>query len=130
MNKEWLFEHDPNHKAESLRVFLSANPEAELVSQLSGIVARFRRELKLGLDQETTIRWTRSNQFHVTLLFLGSLQLPVLNDLKERLSALTRLRLAPPKILLHGLGCFPALTGHASFGSASQRTALSTPCNA
>ncbi|MBV8588325.1 MAG: RNA 2',3'-cyclic phosphodiesterase [Verrucomicrobia bacterium] len=108
MNKELLFEHDPNHKAESLRVFLSANPEAELVSQLTGIVARLRRELELGLDQDTSIRWTRSNQFHVTLLFLGSLQLSLVNDLKRRLSTLTRLRLAPPQILLHGFGCFPA----------------------
>jgi 2'-5' RNA ligase len=108
MNKELLFEHDPNQKAESLRIFLSANPEAELVSQLSGIVARLRRELEADLDRETTIRWTRSTQFHVTLLFLGSLQIPLLNDLKKRLSGLIRLRLAPPQILLHGLGCFPA----------------------
>ena len=57
-----------------------------------------------------TIRWTRSNQFHLTLLFLGSLQLSLLNDLKERLPALTRLTVPPPRILLHGLGCFPAFS--------------------
>jgi RNA 2',3'-cyclic 3'-phosphodiesterase len=110
MNKELLFQHDPNQQAGPLRVFLSANPEAELATQLTGIIARLRREPEHGLDQETTIRWTRSNQFHVTLLFLGSLQLSLFKDLKERLSALTRLGLPPPQILLHGLGCFPAFS--------------------
>ena len=110
MNKELLFEDNPNHTAGPLRVFLSANPQAELLSQLTAIVARLRQELDVELDQELTIRWTRSNQFHVTLLFLGSLQLSLLNDLKERLTALAAIRLPPPEILLHGLGCFPAFS--------------------
>jgi 2'-5' RNA ligase len=110
MNKELLFEHNPNHETGSLRVFVSANPDADLVSQLTAIVARLRREMELELNQEVTVRWTRSNQFHVTLLFLGSLQLSLLKDLKERMSGLAGHRLAAPQILLPGLGCFPSFS--------------------
>jgi 2'-5' RNA ligase len=87
---------------ETKRLFVAIFPPAEIVASLRETVA----DLAEGMPQRA-IRWTRPEQIHLTLNFLGAIEI-------ERISEITSaLRSAcngfwQHKVRVAGLGCFPS----------------------
>src|SRR4051812_2511837 len=86
---------------DSMRLFVAANPPAEVRSQLAEIQRRL--ETSLGRAE---ISWSKPEQIHVTLKFLGDFPSPGLGELKSELAQVcagaSRLELQA-----RGLGVFP-----------------------
>jgi 2'-5' RNA ligase len=59
----------PNQQSRSLRLFIAARLPEEIKSALAEAQARLRSPLR-----EAPVRWTRRDQLHLTLRFLGNVQ--------------------------------------------------------
>ena len=85
----------------ALRAFVAARLDAELLDK---ITAQQRRiEAKLA---RAPVRWTRPEQLHLTLHFLGNVQVEAIPALHQALSAAAQ-GIAPFRLALGTLGCFP-----------------------
>jgi len=79
-----------------------------VIDYLLAVQTEMRRVLETGDSPELRIRWVRSAQFHLTLLFLGSVPATEVLEFKvlaeQAISSFDRL----PSLVLQGTGCFPA----------------------
>jgi hypothetical protein len=91
-----------------LRLFLSFNPPPTVINHLSQAQKTLRRLLDCFYGSELPIRWTRSFQFHLTVLFFGNRPAAKMNSIRTRLIELVGDRPEFPCLTAKGFGCFPA----------------------
>src|SRR5271170_4165659 len=84
------------------RLFVAAFPPVEIVTRLQEEVA----ELANGLP-ERAVRWTQADQIHLTLFFLGNVEVPRIDDVKSALLTACQEH-RPFEAQTVGLGCFPS----------------------
>ena len=88
-------------EAETKRLFVAIFPPADIVKSLQAVVAGLGK----GIPPRA-IRWTRPEQIHLTLNFLGSIEAARVPEIESALrDACDRHR--PHKVRIAGLGCFP-----------------------
>ena len=90
-----------------LRLFLSFNPPPSVISHLSQAQKTLRQLLDCFYGPELPIRWTRSFQFHLTVLFFGNRPAAKMNSIQTRLIELVGDRPEFPRLTAKGFGCFP-----------------------
>jgi len=90
-----------NHPAPFLRLFLALAVPAEVREAIGRAQGRLQRHSPPG-----AIRWTRPDQFHVTLKFLGDVPAEHLAALEESVASICAARLALP-LSAWGIGFFP-----------------------
>ena len=92
-----------------LRVFISLNPPPGIVGKLVEIQAHLRTTLEKSLSTERwRIRWTRPDQLHLTVLFLGNVFQHQVDNLRCQLEQVVESVPRFPALKLQGFGCFPA----------------------
>ena len=107
-------ESDPFQKLQQqsdiapVRLFFSINPPPELIHHLSAIQNEVRKVLEMGFNPQRAVRWIRPTQFHLTILFLGSVPSAEIAALEmvanEVMASFTEL----PILTLNSIGSFPA----------------------
>lgn len=86
----------------TLRTFISIPLKPELITELQ----RLQESLQAGLEKQL-VRWTRPDQLHLTLKFLGNVaaeHVPLLSAALDRACQNT----GPFQLSLQKLGCFPS----------------------
>ena len=92
-----------------LRVFISLNPPPGIVRKLVEIQAHLRATLEKSFPAEPwRIRWTRPDQLHLTVLFLGNVFQHQVDDLRCQIEQVVESVSRLPALKLQGFGCFPA----------------------
>jgi 2'-5' RNA ligase len=91
-----------------LRLFLSFNPSPEIAARLAQAQITLRCLLERRYGAELPIRWTRSSQFHLTVLFFGNTSANKTDAIQTRLRQLVKKRPGFPCLAAKGFGCFPA----------------------
>lgn len=84
-----------------LRLFIALPVPAEVREEIGRAQGRLRREAPRG-----AVRWTRPEQFHVTLKFLGDFPSAQLEALKQAVSGACA-GVAPMALAARGIGFFP-----------------------
>jgi 2'-5' RNA ligase len=92
-----------------LRLFLSFNPSPEVVGHLSQAQKALRRLLECAYGSELPIRWIRSFQFHLTVLFFGNTSAIKTDSIQARLAELVGPHPKFPSLHAKGFGCFPTI---------------------
>ena len=87
--------------SEHFRLFIAIAVPEEIKAQIQTA----RDQLRAGLSP-AAVRWTRADQFHLTLRFLGSIQADLVQPLVNELGRLGQ-SLHPLKLQARGLGFFP-----------------------
>jgi 2'-5' RNA ligase len=90
-------------RAEHWRLFIAITAPEEVKAQLERAQAELRRALP-----EARITWTRREQFHLTLKFLGDVQAQRVEGLAGAVRAVCR-GLSALDLRAQGVGCFPDL---------------------
>ena len=85
------------HDDEPMRLFVALVPPPEALAELAAALA--------ALPDTPGVRWTRSEQWHVTLAFLAEVDDRKRDELAERLTRVAH-RHAPPTLALAGGGRF------------------------
>jgi 2'-5' RNA ligase len=98
---------DPAKSNRPKRLFVSLNPGAEIIEQLSGIQSRFRASLTEMLGGPPEVAWVRAAEFHLTLAFLGGVLPTKISGLASALRSLEGT--GGLHLRLRGIGCFPAV---------------------
>jgi 2'-5' RNA ligase len=88
-------------ETETKRLFVAIFPPAGIVTGLQAAVAGLAREIPAR-----AIRWTRPEQVHLTLNFLGAIELARIPEIKAAVRAACNGH-TPHKVRAAGLGCFP-----------------------
>lgn len=88
----------PDGRGEVLRLFVAIVPSSQAVSDLAAALTPLRRDLDL--------RWTPSEQWHVTLLFAEAVPRTTLGPLTGAFGDLTR-QVGPLRLGVSGAGAFP-----------------------
>jgi RNA 2',3'-cyclic 3'-phosphodiesterase len=88
-------------RPEHLRLFIAITAPEAVKDKLTAAQARLRSELPQGLA-----RWTKREQFHLTLKFLGEIESCRLDRLIVAARAAARL-FAPLRLRAEGIGFFP-----------------------
>jgi 2'-5' RNA ligase len=99
---------DQSSDSSSLRLFLSFNPPPSVVSHLSQAQKTLRRLLDRFYGPALPIRWIRSFQFHLTVLFFGNTPAAKMDSIRTRLIELVGDRPEFPCLSAKKFGCFPA----------------------
>jgi RNA 2',3'-cyclic 3'-phosphodiesterase len=89
-------------RPERLRMFVALFPPPELVGTLSRVQDQLGKDLSEG-----AIRWTRPDQIHLTVQFLGAVASERLEEFKGVISSAAE-RTAPFTLVARGLGAFPS----------------------
>jgi 2'-5' RNA ligase len=84
-----------------LRLFVAIAVPEEIQSRLGELQREWRERLK-----RSSISWTRQENFHITLRFLGDVPSNRVDDLTRALAGAVA-PLAPLRLAAIGLGCFP-----------------------
>ncbi|HKS37867.1 MAG TPA: RNA 2',3'-cyclic phosphodiesterase [Verrucomicrobiae bacterium] len=92
---------NPPGAPEPVRAFIAIAVPQMLVEQLK----QLQRQLEADVGGDA-VRWTKPDQLHLTLKFLGNVRGDGVNDLKSALTRACAGR-APFQLTLEGLGCFP-----------------------
>jgi RNA 2',3'-cyclic 3'-phosphodiesterase len=87
---------------ETIRLFVAVFPPAEVAHRLSEAA----RGLTGGLSPRA-VAWTRPEQIHLTLNFLGNVERARVEELARAMEAAC-CRGQPHLLQAHGLGCFPS----------------------
>lgn len=87
--------------SEQLRLFIALSVPADVREKIKAAQDDLRRALS-----RARIRWTRPEQFHLTLRFLGDVKAQRLPQLTEAVTAACK-GLAPLNLRAARLGCFP-----------------------
>jgi 2'-5' RNA ligase len=90
------------------RIFLSFNPSPNIVSHLTRAQNDLRHLLERTYGTELPIRWIKSFQFHLTILFFGNTSIARMNSIRARLAELVGEHPEFPCLTVQGFGCFPA----------------------
>ena len=92
---------NPSCDPKPVRAFIAIALPQILVVRLKQI----QQQLQSGANGDA-IRWTKPDQLHLTLKFLGDVHEDGVNDLKSALTCACE-RQTPFQLTLEGLGCFP-----------------------
>lgn len=92
---------DPNNPEPVIRAFIAI----EVSDAVREALVNFNRRLEASVLE---VRWTKSENLHLTLCFLGDIKQAQLNRVDDFL-ALTSYKLRSLRIRVHGLGVFPDL---------------------
>lgn len=92
---------NPPGAPELVRAFVAVAIPQTLVERLKQI----QRQLAADVGGDA-VRWTKPEQLHLTLKFLGTVRGEGVNDLKSAVTRACEGR-APFRLTLEGLGCFP-----------------------
>lgn len=84
------------------RIFIALNLPANSIAEVQKIEERLKPQLR-------GVKWVNSDNFHITLHFLGDLEDEGINKVKLTLQSLSG-RFAQMQFKLGGLGAFPTLT--------------------
>lgn len=87
--------------SEKVRAFVAIYPPAEIVSRLGAVEKHFR---SIGLA--TGLKWTKPEQIHLTLQFLGSVSGQLIGQFASRLENVTT-NFPVFQLRAGFLGCFP-----------------------
>ena len=87
--------------SEQFRLFIAVAIPEEIKAKIEEAQAELRRILP-----DCHVRWTRREQFHLTLRFLGDVEAARVEALGEAIRAACR-GFAPMHLLAEGVGCFP-----------------------
>ena len=87
--------------SETIRVFIAIELDKETQSYLSNI----QSELK---ETEADVKWVKSENIHLTLKFLGNIDLSKINQIKEILTKISQEN-TEFTIELSGIGAFPKM---------------------
>jgi 2'-5' RNA ligase len=82
-----------------MRMFVAVRPPEQVLDDLAGYVEPRR-------DVDSPLRWSRPEQWHITLAFLPSVADRLLDGLVERLTETAAIR-SPFELQLAGAGAFP-----------------------
>ncbi|MBM3834377.1 MAG: RNA 2',3'-cyclic phosphodiesterase [Verrucomicrobia bacterium] len=93
---------NPEGQAPSVRAFVSISPEAELIAEL-----RKLQETVAPDCERRLVKWTRPDQIHLTLRFLGNVRAEQVNPLSEALRRACE-PFQPFEIRVDQIGCFPS----------------------
>src|ERR1039458_7118428 len=88
-------------ETETKRVFIAIFPPAHIVTSLQAVAAGLGKDLP-----GRAIRWTRPEQIHLTLNFLGAIATPRLPEMESALQAACEGH-QRHAVRTAGLGCFP-----------------------
>lgn len=86
---------------ETMRLFVALPLAEELIQRLGRLQSRFRNDVP-----ERAVAWTRPEQMHLTLVFLGEMDASRLPDLRRSLDRASRVW-EPLGLEVGGLGAFP-----------------------
>jgi 2'-5' RNA ligase len=75
----------------------------ELPSQIREQIEEISRELR---QSSLPVRWVRTENIHLTVIFLGSVGEDIIDDIKEKVGVIAE-RFSAVKISLNGVGVFP-----------------------
>jgi 2'-5' RNA ligase len=75
----------------------------ELPSEIRGQIEKISRELE---QSSLPVRWVKTQNIHLTMIFLGSVSEDTIDDIKEKCGAVAE-RFSAIKIRLNGIGVFP-----------------------
>lgn len=89
-------------EAPSIRAFIAVEIDEPLRAELDKLQARLQS--RIG---GSALRWTKPEQIHLTLKFLGDVRAGTIGDLEAALRRACA-GLAPFTMALEGLGCFPS----------------------
>jgi 2'-5' RNA ligase len=87
---------------EGIRSFVAIKLSAELVAAIRDVQRQLERRIPLG-----AVRWSKPEQLHLTLKFLGNVVPDRLAQLEEALKPCAD-GLRPLRLTLVGAGCFPS----------------------
>ena len=87
--------------SEPVRAFVAVKLPPELLADVQKLQQRLESRLKT-----TAVRWTKAEQLHLTLWFLGNVPAERLQDLEAALQQACA-GTPPLTLRLEGLGCFP-----------------------
>jgi len=87
---------------ETWRLFVAIFPPAQIQQRL----AEAARAVDTGLSPKA-VAWTRQEQIHLTLNFLGNVECSRVNEFARTIGE-TCLRTAPHFLQAQGIGCFPS----------------------
>ena len=88
--------------AATKRLFVALFPPPDIPASLQAVTAGLARGLA-----PRAVRWTRPDQIHLTLHFLGAISVSRIPEIESALSAACQGH-PPHKIRVAGLGCFPS----------------------
>ena len=91
-----------NAALEVIRAFVAISVPTSLLRE----VGRVQRQLLEEIGGNT-IRWTRPEQMHLTLRFLGNVERSRLEEIQNALTA-ALVTVPPFRLTLEGIGCFPS----------------------
>lgn len=91
----------PGEAGEQLRLFIAVSAPEAVKDHIARAAAELRRVLP-----ESAMRWTRREQLHLTLRFLGKVETPSLGALTQALRT-TCATFAPLQMSAGGIGFFP-----------------------
>jgi 2'-5' RNA ligase len=89
---------------ETKRLFVAAFPPPVIAKHLKAAMAELS-----GNSASTNIRWTRPEQIHLTLFFLGSVPSSRIAEIQSALQKGCASQ-SGPAMTVSGLGCFPSAT--------------------
>ena len=110
LNADVLRQDEANRSSEEsrFRLFVSFNPSPDVIKRLSNAQSDLRTLLQRAYDTELPIRWIKSFQFHLTVLFFGDTSAAKMNSIRARLTKFVGDRPEFPCLAAKGFGCFPA----------------------
>jgi 2'-5' RNA ligase len=110
LNADVLLQAEANRSSEEsrFRLFVSFNPSPDVIKLLSNAQSDLRTLLQRAYDTELPIRWIKSFQFHLTVLFFGDTSAAKMNSIRARLTKFVGDRPEFPCLTAKGFGCFPA----------------------
>lgn len=87
---------------EKKRLFAAIFPSLGVVESLSAAIARFSKQIPAK-----AIRWTAPNQIHLTLNFLGAIEVSRMVEFEAALQSVSA-QVPAHNLRVAGLGCFPS----------------------
>ncbi len=90
------------------RIFLAVWPDETVVRAVSDAVAKARQSVSDDPATSSAFRWLKQEAWHLTVVFVGAVDEPGLEDLKAAAEAAARLH-QPFEISISGAGAFPGI---------------------
>lgn len=89
--------------SENRRLFIGCEVDSRFTEQILQVIKKLKTQF---IDREIEALWSRPEDLHLTLVFLGNIPAQRLEGIEEILSKAGR-EIAPFQLRTQGLGCFP-----------------------
>jgi len=84
---------------EKIRCFIAVEVPKDILAEIEKYLEQLR-------EISSQVRWVKARGIHITLKFLGEIESPLLDQVKESLRSVTGI-VRPFTVTVHGSGCFP-----------------------